>query len=125
MAWGTPRPILLSPCARADRAVASNGDAFDAFRTPRDTASPTAGADKDTLAKIYLIPNLVFTLLFVQASFFMAETGPGTNATSAPTPSARLAVGGADDHQPRPVGAGASGQVQGAARRDAPPDAAA
>ena len=34
----------------------------------------TAGADKDTLAKIYLIPNLVFTLLFVQASFFMAET---------------------------------------------------
>ena len=40
----------------------------------------TAGADKDTLAKIYLIPNLVFTLLFVQASFFMAETGPGKNA---------------------------------------------
>ena len=45
------------------------------------TLSPwTAGADKTVLAKTYLLPNIVYTILFIQAGFFMDVTGPGPNA---------------------------------------------
>jgi len=39
-----------------------------------------AKVPKSALVKVYLVPNVAFTGLFAQASFYMASTGPGKNA---------------------------------------------
>ena len=45
------------------------------------TMSPyTIGMPKSLMAKLYIVPNVFFMFLFVQASFFLETTGPGRNA---------------------------------------------
>ena len=45
------------------------------------TTSPwTAGVPKSALAKLYLVPNVLMLLLFIQAAFYLDTTGPGVNA---------------------------------------------
>jgi len=45
------------------------------------TLSPwTAGVSKSALAKVYIVPNVLFLGLFLQASFCLDSTGPGANA---------------------------------------------
>ena len=44
------------------------------------TLSPwTAGVPKSALAKLYIVPNVCFMGLFLQASFLLDTTGPGAN----------------------------------------------
>ena len=76
--WGPESP--LSYWTVMDDSGQWFGRALGVTMTAMTCAPFYAGISKPAMCKVYLPMNVIFLLMFIQASFFLTTTGPGKNA---------------------------------------------